>query len=155
MQTYWESVICCRKEDSEKTQQFFEDMCQRYEIDMDFIEKGDRKKPYIKENYGWTYKVNKPKHFNFRGVCNIIDKNEYLGFEIMSPYSHGTSLATKLSSSATMDRIMNMIAVIYLALWRLVTQYCWDDVDARFDGITDTIESIIQNYVVSQVYLEE
>lgn len=147
IQSYRDSVILSKEEVGHQDMEFFEDMCQRYGIDRGFLEKGNRKKPYIDENYGWTYKVNKKEYFNFKGVCNLIDESEYLGFELMSPYSHGTSLATKLSSSATLDKIMSMIVTIYIALYRLVTLYCWDGVDANFDGLTESIESIIYNYI--------
>ena len=56
-------------------------------------------------------------------------------------------ITTKLSSSATIDRIMSMIVTIYIALYRLVTLYCWDAVDDGFDGVTESIESIISNYI--------
>lgn len=147
IQSYRNSVFLSKEEVSHQDIEFFDDMCQRYGIDRGFLEKGNRKKPYIDENYGWTYKVNKKEYFNFKGVCNLIDESEYLGFELMSPYSHGTSLATKLSSSATLDKIMSMIVTIYIALYRLVTLYCWDSVDESFDGLTESIESIIYNYI--------
>ena len=147
VQTYRDSVILSKEEVSQQDMEFFKDMCQRYGIDDVFLEKGNRKKPYIDENYGWTYKLNKKEYFNFKGVCNLVDKSEYLGFELMSPYSHGTAITTKLSSSATMDRIMSMIVTIYIALYRLVTLYCWDAVDDGFDGVTESIESIIYNYI--------
>lgn len=147
VQTYRDSVILSKEEVSQQDMEFFKDMCQRYGIDNAFLEKGNRKRPYIDENYGWTYKLNKKEYFNFKGVCNLVDKSEYLGFELMSPYSHGTAITTKLSSSATIDRIMSMIVTIYIALYRLVTLYCWDAVDDGFDGVTESIESIISNYI--------
>lgn len=154
VQSYRDTVIRGKDGASLKDLEFWEDMCKRYEIDKAFLEKGNRDRPYIDENYGWTYKIYKKKRFNFRGVCDLVDSSEYLGFELMSPYSHGTSIATKLSSSATMDKIMSMIVTIYIALYRLVTLYCWDVVDESFDGVTETIENIIYRYIDYQSSLE-
>lgn len=150
VQSYRDTVIRGHEEATLKDLDFWEDMCQRHNIDKDFLEKGKRKRAYIDENYGWTYKVNKKEFFNFRGVCNLIDTSEYLGFELMSQYSHGTSIATKLSSSATMDKIMSMIVTIYIALYRLVTLYCWGRVDENFDGVSERMENIIYRYIAIQ-----
>ena len=154
VQSYRDTVIRGKDGASLKDLEFWEDMCKRYEIDKAFLEKGNRDRPYIDENYGWTYKIYKKKRFNFRGVCDLVDSSEYLGFELMSAHSHGTSIATKLSSSATMDKIMSMIVTIYIALYRLVTFYCWDVVDESFDRVTETIENIIYSYIDCQSSLE-
>lgn len=155
VQSYRDTVIRGHEGATLKDLDFWEDMCQRYNIDKEFLEKGKRKRAYIDENYGWTYKVNKKEFFNFRGLCNLVDTKEYLGFELMSQYSHGTSIATKLSSSATMDKIMSMIVTIYIALYRLVTLYCWGCVDDSFDGVAEKIESIINRYIAIQEAVDQ
>ena len=40
-----------------------------------YIKQGDRKKAYIREPYGWTYKINHNKQFTFENICNLIDSN--------------------------------------------------------------------------------
>lgn len=155
VQSYRDTVIRGHDGATLKDLDFWEDMCVRHNVDGEFLEKGKRKRAYIDENYGWTYKLNKREYFNFREVCNLVDKSEYLGFELMSQYSHGTSIATKLSSSATEDKIMSMIVTVYIALYRLVTLYCWDRVDDSFDGVSETIEKIIYRYIAIQEAAEQ
>lgn len=126
-----------------------QEMYHDYDIDEDFYTKqGDRKKPYIREQYGWTYKVNPSKNFSFDHICKIVDGDaEYHGFQMMSDYSHGTSLYMKMHSSVFVGDMMTMFVNLYIELYRMVTLYCMDTVDESFDEITDKLESIFYRFI--------
>ena len=96
--------------------------------------------------YGWTFKIN--KNFNAKGLCNLLEHGdgEYHGFQLMSPYSHGTSLRNMLSDSSSMDQIMSMLASIYISLFHLAYLYCMETIDESFDPITEELENIFHDY---------
>ena len=146
VQSYRDTIISPKHGTSEKDRRFLDDMYQRYDIGADFLEKGDKKKAYIDMPYGWTFKIN--KNFNAKGLCSLLEhgEGEYHGFQLMSPYSHGTSLRNMLSYSSSMDQIMSMLASIYISLFRLVYLYCMDKIDESFDPITEELENTFQNY---------
>ena len=118
-------------------------------ISEDFYTKQQgRNKPYIKEPYGWTYKINHNKQFTFENVCNLIDSDaEYMGFRLMSEYSHGTSFCVKMFSSISVCDMMTMFVNLYMNLYRMVTIYCWDKVDEDFDDIADELECIFYRFM--------
>lgn len=145
VQSYRNSVIRPKKNPSSENLQFLEDMYRDFGISKDFYEKGDKKKAYIDIDYGWTYKVN--KQLNFSGLCDLVNRGDYSDFKMMSDYSHGTAVYLKLSGLSSIDHIMNMITGIYIDLYRLVTMYCWGDVDPDFYEVTEKIEDIIYDYI--------
>lgn len=144
VQSYKNSVTKPKGGMSDKSIEILKEMYTDLDIESTFIEMRGEKKPYIDLPYGWTYKIN--RRFNFEGVCDLVNKNDYNDFKMMSTYSHGTAIHLKISGMASMDHIMNMISSIYIGLYRLVTMYCWDCVDESFDVVTDEIESIIYDY---------
>ncbi|MBQ7931653.1 MAG: hypothetical protein IJ334_11635 [Clostridia bacterium] len=133
------------KEQSEKLQEFYNDNG----IAEDFYKKQpNRQKAYIKEPYGWTYKINHNKKFTFENVCKLIDSDaEYQGFRIMSEYSHGTSFYMKMFSSISVDSMMTIFVNMYMNLYRMITVYCPDSVGEDFDNITDELECIFHRYI--------
>ena len=126
-----------------------QEMYQHFEIDDDFyIKQGDRKRAYIQEPYGWTYKINPKKRFNFEGVCKLIDYEAgHHGFQMMSDYSHGTSFHMKMHSSVFVGDMMTMFVNLYIELYRMVTLYCWDTADDCFEEITEEIENIFHRFI--------
>ena len=109
-----------------------------------------RKKAYIQEPYGWTYKINDNKQFTFENICKLIGEEgsvEYHGFQMLSDYSHGTSLYMKMHSSVFVGDMMLMFVDMYINLYRMVTIYCWDSVEEDFDDITDELENIFHRFI--------
>jgi len=150
VQSYRNSIMCSGKELEADELNFLNKIYSDYGIENEFIEKSkkkDAKRPYayIDKNYGWTYKIN--KNFTFSGLCELVDKREYNDFKMMSMYSHGTAIHLKINGSVSMDNIMSMISSIYIGLYRLVTMYCWNEVDVEFDDVTEEIEVIIYDYL--------
>lgn len=146
---YWaysyRNTICKFSEPSDqeqltKLQKLYKDL----DISEDFYTKQPgRKKSYIKEPYGWTYKINHNKQFTFENVCKLIDSDaEYHGFRLMSEYSHGTSFYVKMFSSICVGDMMAMFVNMYMNIYRMVTLYCWEFVDKDFDDVTDELENI-------------
>lgn len=146
VQSYRDTIISPSHGLTERDKLFLDDMYKRYDIGEDFLEKGDKKKAYIDMPYGWTFKIN--KNFNAKGLCSLLEHGdgEYSGFQLMSPYSHGTSLRNMLSDSSSMDQIMSMLASIYISLFRLVYLYCMETIDESFDPITEEFENIFHDY---------
>lgn len=109
-----------------------------------------RKKAYIQEPYGWTYKINDNKQFTFENICKLIGEEgcvEYHGFQMLSDYSHGTSFYMKMHSSVFVGDMMTMFVDMYINLYRMVTIYCWDSVDEDFDRVTDELEYIFHRFI--------
>lgn len=147
--SYRATIYKAGRQPSEDELNRLQEMYRDYDIDEDFYTKqGNRTKPYIREQYGWTYKINPSKNFSFDHICKIVDGNaEYHGFQMMSDYSHGTSLYMKLHSSVFVGDMMTMFVNLYIELYRMVTLYCIDTVDESFDEITDELESIFYRYI--------
>ena len=121
------------------------------DIQEDFYTKQPgRKKAYIQEPYGWTYKINNNKQFTFENICKLIGEEgnvEYRSFRMLSDYSHGTSFYMKMHSSVFVGDMMTMLVDMYINLYRMVTIYCWDSVDEDFDLVTDELESIFYHFI--------
>ena len=126
-------------------QKLYED----YDISEDFYTKQPgRRKAYIQEPYGWTYKINDNKQFTFENICNLINGDaEYHGFQMLSDYSHGTSFYMKMHSSVFVGDMMTMFINMYINLYRMVTLYCWNAVDEAFDDVTDELEYIFHRFI--------
>lgn len=121
-----------------------------------YIKQDNRKKAYIKEPYGWTYKINNNKQFTFENICTLIDSDaEYDGFKLMSDYSHGTSFYMKLHSLVFIYDMMIMFINMYINLYRMVTMYCWGSVDEDFDDVTDELENIFFRFIEHEENLYE
>lgn len=118
-----------------------------YDISEDFyIKQEGRRKSYIKEPYGWTYKINDTKQFTFEKMCNLIgEDSEYKGYKMLSDYSHGTSLYMKIHGLNFMENIISMFVDMYINLFRMVMMYCDDFEDEEFVDVTDELECIFQN----------
>jgi len=126
------------------------ELCQAFGIEEEFLVKNVKKgskKPvaYIDKNYGWTYKVN--NKFNFSGLCKLVNQREYSEFQLMSMYSHGTSIYLKVLRSSSMDHIMNTLSFFYYNIKELVTTYCSDSVPPRFYRLTEDMEEILDEYI--------
>ena len=125
---------------------FLKKMLQDHNISDEFyIKQNNRKKAYIDEPYGWTYQIN--KNFTFAGVCKLVNEVEYRGFQMMSEYTHATSLYTKLGSSVFIEQVMNMFVSLYIELYRMVTMYCWDTANDQFDEVSEKLEDIFYNFI--------
>ena len=113
-----------------------------------FVKQEGRRKAYIQEPYGWTYKINNNKQFTFENVCRLIDGvAEYHGFQLTSDYSHGTSFYMKMHSSVFVGDIMTMFINMYINLFRMVTLFCWNSVEEDFDDVTDELEFIFHIFI--------
>ncbi|WP_419046626.1 hypothetical protein, partial [Dysosmobacter sp.] len=146
VQSYRNSMMCFGKELEDDEISFLEKLYFKYSIEHEFTEKTPKsgaKKPYayIDRNYGWTYKVN--RNFTFAGLCELVDKNEYDDFKIMSIYSHGTTAHLKMDNNVSIAHIMNMISSLYVGLYRLVNIYCLDTICEEFYGVAHKIEKHI------------
>ncbi|WP_077533288.1 hypothetical protein [Massiliimalia massiliensis] len=109
-----------------------------------------RKKAYIQEQYGWTYKINDNKQFTFENICKLIGEEggvEYHGFQMLSDYSHGTSFYMKMHSSVFVGDMMTIFVNMYINLYRIVTIYCWNSVEEDFDDVTDELENIFHRFI--------
>ena len=94
------------------------------------------------------HKINPNTQFTFENICSLVDCNtEYHGFQMLSDYSHGTSLYMKLQSSVFVGDMMTMFINLYIELYRMVTLYCWDTVDDSFDEITEELEDIFYRFI--------
>lgn len=147
--SYWNSIHKSNSTPSQKEIDRLESLYKELNISEDFyVKQGNRRKAYIQESYGWTYKINHNKQFNFANICKIINSDtEYRGFQLMSDYSHGTSFGIKLHSSVFVENMMSMFVDIYINLYRMVTLYCWDLVDDEFEDITEELEDIFYRFI--------
>lgn len=123
--------------------EFIQKLYVEYDISEEFYSKRGKNKPYIDLPYGWTYKINVSKQFNFKGICDLVSKQDYNDFSMMSDYSHGTSVYQKMGGSICIEHIMNMLSCIYVCLYRLVTMYCWDCAEETFDELAERIEDTV------------
>jgi len=147
--SYWNTIYRFDHVPTQNELDLLQEIYEEYDISEKFYEKQpNRKKPYIKEQYGWTYKINDNKQFTFENMCNMIGKGtEYRGFKMLSDYSHGTSYYLKFHSSIFHDEMMGMFADMYINLYRMVTLYCFENVDERFDDVTDKLENIFYRFI--------
>ena len=113
-----------------------------------YVKRPGRKKAYIKEPYGWTYKINDNKQFTFENISKMIgEEAEGKGFKILSEYSHGTSFYLKMHSSVFVEDMMTMFVDMYINLYRMITIYCLDCVDEEFDIVTDELEYYFHRFI--------
>lgn len=143
--SYREAILKGKAGFEKERLEVLDEIYERLEIDKEFYEKRGKKKAYIDQNYGWTYKVN--KDFNFAGLCNLVNKRHYDDFKFMSDYSHGTALHLKMSGGPSIDKIMGMISSIYIGIYRMVTMYCWIEAGDEFNEVSEDIEEIIYRYI--------
>ena len=116
-------------------------------IEKEFFERrkssqGKELPAYVDKNYGWTYKVNKDKAFNFTGLCNLVKAQERKDFKYLSIYSHGTDIIPKFIDGGSLESVLNVMILIYIGLYRFVNTYCLDIIDDAFYVITEELESL-------------
>lgn len=129
-----------------KDEDFIQHLYEEYNIDEDFyIRQEGYKKAFIDMPYGWTYKINKT--FSFSGICKLVDEAEYLGFKLMSEYSHSTSMLAKTRALTSVEPTMGMFISLYIELYRMVTLYCWDTVDDSFNDLAEKLENIFYRFI--------
>lgn len=147
--SYRSTIYKCNRTPSKNELDMLQNMYKDYDISEEFyIKQPNRKKAYIKEAYGWTYKINDNKQFTFEKMCNLIGGDaEYHGFRMLSDYSHGTSLYMIMHSSVFVGDMMTMFVDMYINLYRMVTIYCWDSVGEEFDIVTDELENIFHRFI--------
>lgn len=147
--SYKQDIFNQKKQLTKKDKEKFFELCNDLNIDKGFLKKRKNKNgkeySYVDLNYGWTYKIN--KKFSFKGLCELINENDYSIFSMASLYSHGTSIYLKLGSNATVDRVFYLITSIYISLYRMITMYCWDCIDDKFYELAEEIESIIYEHI--------
>lgn len=143
VQSYRNTMKLAKKEMDPRTVSHIREMCSMYNIDDDFLEKGDKKKAYIELDYGWAYKVN--KECNFSALCKLVSSIDREDFRMLSDYAHGTSLYQKFFDSTSIEHIMNMFSIIYTVIERLIRMYCWDSVDDYFEELAETLEYRFRN----------
>lgn len=143
------TIYKCNRIPTKKELDMLQNMYEDYNIPEEFyIKQSGRKKAYIKEAYGWTYKINDSKQFTFEKMCNLIGGDvEYRGFKMLSDYSHGISLYMKMHSSIFVEDMMSMFVDMYINLYRMVTMYCWDSADEEFDIVTEELEYIFHRFI--------
>ena len=151
---YWayshrETIYKAKRKPTRNELDFLEKLYVDLDLSKDFYaDINNKEKAYIKRPYGWTYKINHKKQFNFEGVCNLIEANaEYKGFQLLSSYSHGTSFYVKMYSSISVDSMMNMFINLYINLYRMIVMYCLDSISEEFDEITEDMENIFYNFI--------
>lgn len=137
-----------RKPDKKELEDL-EAMYRNFSISEDFyIIQESRKKAYIKEPYGWTYKINTNNLFNFENICKLAKSpGAYKGFQLMSDYSHGTSFYLKMFSSVFAGDIMSILHSLYIELYIMITLYCQDLVDKEFYKISEELELIFCEFL--------
>lgn len=147
--SYRETIHKSGKTPSQDQLDSLQSLYKDFNISEDFyIKQGENKKAYIQKLYGWTYKINSNKQFTFENVCKLVDSSaEYHGFSLLSDYSHGTSFYMKMNSSVFVGDVMAMFVNLYISLYRMVTIYCWDCVDASFDKISCELEEIFHRFI--------
>ena len=133
------------RKDSQEIKESMERIYKDYNIEREFYETTDVKKPYIDRNYGWRYKVN--KKFDFSGICELVDERDYEDFKLMSEYSHGTAFHLKIFSSTFVENMYTMLSVLYIGLYRMIMMYCDDERTEEFDDVTEDIENRIWNFI--------
>lgn len=144
--SYREYIHKSVEELREKDKNYIQHLYEEYHIDEDFyIKQEGYKKPFIDMPYGWTYKINKT--FSFSGICKLVDEAEYLGFKLMSEYSHSTSMLAKSRALISAEPTMGMFISLYIELYRMVTMYCWDTVDDSFDDLAEKLENIFYRFI--------
>ena len=149
--SYRSTIYKSRRTPTQKEIDMLYGLYKELDIQEDFyIKQPGRKKAYIQEPYGWTYKINNNKQFTFENICKLIGKEgevEYRGFQMLSDYSHGTSFYMKMHSSVFVGDMMTMFVDMYINLYRMVTIYCWNSVGEDFDEVTDELESIFHRFI--------
>ena len=133
------------RKDSQEMKESMERIYKDYNIDREFYETTDGKKPYIDRNYGWSYKVN--KKFDFAGMCELLDEGDYDDFKLMSEYSHGTAFHLKIFLSMFVENMYTMLSVLYIGLFRMIMMYCDDERTEEFDEVTEDIENSIWHFL--------
>lgn len=120
------------------------EFCKLTKIDKEFFYKPkNKRKKFIDIKYGWTYKIN--RDFTFRGLCNLVDKNEYKYYKWHSIYSHGTSFPLKLEFIDVKGKIMQMVIAIYSILTHLVDLACLDVINDEYVQVLEEMENILMN----------
>ena len=118
----------------------FSEMCLRLEIESDFLEK-----KIIERDYGWIWKIG--HNFNFRELCNNIDPRIYEDYRMMCEFTHGTSLFQKMNSFTMESSIINMLSIVYLYLYLLMTT-CFPEVrDCSFYKCEDKLGKMFEVFV--------
>lgn len=149
--SYRSAIYKSKRTPTEKELGMLQGLYKDLEIQEDFyIKQPGRKRAYIQEPYGWTYKINDNKQFTFEHVCKLMGEKgntEYRGFQMLSDYSHGTSFFMKMHSSVFVGDMMAMFVDMYINLYRMVTIYCCDSVDEDFDYVTEELEYIFHRFV--------
>ena len=149
--SYRSTIYKSKRTPTQKELDMLQSLYNDLDIQEDFyIKQPGRKKAYIKEPYGWTYRINHNKQFTFENICTLIGEEgnvEYRGFQMLSDYSHGTSFYMKMHSSVFVGDMMTMFIDMYINLYRMVTMYCWDFVDEEFDDVTDELECIFHRFI--------
>lgn len=147
--SYRSTIYKCNRTPTKNELDILQNLYKDYDISEEFyIKQSGRNKAYIKEAYGWTYKINDNKQFTFEKMCRLIGGDaEYQGFRMLSDYSHGISFYTKMQSSVFIGDVMTMFVDMYINLYRMVTMYCRDSVDEEFDVVTDELAYIFHRYV--------
>ena len=150
IQSFHNSFKTAGSELTAQREKDFKELCQEYGIEEEFliksIKKGSKEPfAYIDKNYGWTYKIN--DKFNFSNLCKLVNQREYSDFQLMSMYSHGTSIYLKVCGFASMDHIMNTLSFFYYHIKKLVIGYCAESVPPRFYRLIEDMEDIFDEYL--------
>lgn len=133
---------------SEKENAFLEKMYLEYDINSEFLKKREKRRAYIDSDYGWSYTIN--PSLTFKGLCDLLDKDKYTDFKLMSTYSHGTSFMIKIGFSTFMEHIMGIISGIYIWLYELISKYCWEYAADDFDDVCIAIEESIYDFIETE-----
>lgn len=147
-----QSIVCRTQVEEPIKEELFEEFYKMFNIENAFLterkKKGKILKPFIEENYGWTYKINKEERFSFSAICKLVDKKEYNDFKVMSEYSHGTALWNKINKSVFISDVVGNISIIYKNLKQMLG-ICFEiPDDVFFQEICEELELMMVTHVM-------
>lgn len=136
--SFKKTMLTAKKKLSVNEMETLEAIYSEYNIDSKFYTAKEKETAFIDRNYGWTYKIN--NKFSFSGLCKLVEKNDYSDFKMLSEFSHGTSVYSKLDDSTSCERIMNMISCLYSAISRMLRMYCLDLLEEDFYEVKEELD---------------
>lgn len=115
----------------------FNDFCKELKIGGDFTKRRNGEIAFINLKYGWTFKINNDKKYNFLELCRLANI-KYDDYALMSKYSHGTDYFLKVNGMLlTSNHVGNVMSCIFVYLFQLITLYCPEYIDSNFNKASD------------------
>lgn len=139
------TLLTTKKKLSVNEMGILEAIYSEYNIDSEFYTAKEKETAFIDKNYGWTYKIN--NKFSFWGLCKLVEKNDYSDFKMLSEFSHGTSVYSKLDDSTSSERIMNIISCLYSTISRMLSMYCLNLFEENFYLVKEALDDRMMGFV--------